>query len=129
MSAGSRGGKRVRHLPLLEVVYLRKHLCVANVFDDVLDALHFELGVCCEETDGDELGTGRTGSGFGALRCGCGQGRTGWFGCVRVHFLTLSGGWSESSGAGESEEEARVSDMMGSLARFLLRRERLSRDP
>lgn len=43
------------------------------MFDDVLDALHFKFGMCCEETDGNELGASGTGSGFGALRCGCGQ--------------------------------------------------------
>lgn len=88
------------------------------MFDDVLDALHFKLGVCCEETNGDEFGAGWTGSGFGALRCGCDQGRMGAFECARVRFFTLGGGCS--SGAGESEEEARVSDtMVFPLARFL----------
>ena len=48
--------------------------------------------------------------------------RMGGVKCVHVRSFTLGGG---SSGAGESEEEARVSDMTGSpLARFLLRRKR-----
>ena len=62
--------KQGRHIPIFEVVLLCQHVCVANVFDDIFDALHFELGVCCEETDGDELGAGRTWSGFSTLRCG-----------------------------------------------------------
>jgi len=44
----SRGGKGARYAPLLEVVYLREYLCVADMFDDVLDTLHFKFGVCCE---------------------------------------------------------------------------------
>lgn len=89
------------------------------MFDDVFDALHFELGVCCDEADWDELGAGGAGSGFSALRCEYRQGRVGVFRCAHVRFFTLGWGWS--SGAGESEEEGLVSDAMASpLARFLL---------
>lgn len=117
MSANLRGTKMARHVPLLEVVHLCERLRVADVFNNVLDALHFKLGMCCEETDGDELGAGWTGSGFGALRCGCDQ-RMGAYGCAHVRFFALGGGWS--SGVGESEEEVRVPDVIPSPpARFL----------
>lgn len=72
---GPRYGMRAEHVPCLEIIYFREHLCVADMFYDVFDTLHLEFGVRCEEADGYELGAGGARSSFGTLRCGYDQGR------------------------------------------------------
>lgn len=93
--------------------------------DDVLDALHLQLGVLGEETDGDELGAGWTLTRFGALRCRCvvvnrGEKRWSRLDACNVRFFTLGGGCSSGTGESEDEEEEEAqASIERSLARFL----------